>query len=280
MDSTHPISPTEDTLKTRHGRSCLANLVMLALGLIATLAIMEIGVWIVLGRSDQLLKASNTVFKELHVSDDTLLYRQRPDAHVVYTQAEFSVDVSTNAHGLRDVDHTYDKPDGVFRVFVLGDSFMAALQVERADALPDQLETRLNVDPRTAESGYRIEVLNGGVSGYNTLDEYLMLREEALRYSPDLVLYAFVVNDTVGLIAPERSAFGEALYALADESGNLVLDKDGEPQLIREPLASEDVVLPGSPGRVEAWLIAHSRLYAALYPILQRAQPLERAALN
>jgi hypothetical protein len=241
---------------------------------------MEIGIRIVLRRSEQLVEARNTAFSDLHVSDDTLLYRQRPGAQTTYTQAEFSVDVSINANGLRDVDRPYDRPDGVFRVFVLGDSFMAALQVNQEDALPAQLEARLNADPRTAESGYRFEVLNGGVGGYNTLDEYLMLREEALRYAPDLVLYAFVSNDTVGLIGPERSAFGETLYALADESGNLELGEGGEPQVVRQPLAPEEVALLGAPGRVEAWLIDHSRLYAALYPILLRARPLQRAALN
>jgi lysophospholipase L1-like esterase len=280
MDSPHPASPSESVSKPRRRGSCLANLLLLALGVVLALGMMEIGLRIVLRRSKQLEESGESAFSMLHTSDDVLLYRHRPGAHATYTQAEFSVDVSINSHGLRDVERAYDKPDGVFRVFILGDSFMAALQVNREDALPAQLEARLNADPCTAESGYRFEVLNGGVSGYNTLDEYLLLREEAIRYSPDLVLYAFVVNDTEGLISPERSAFGETFYALADESGNLVLDENGEPQLIREPLAPEEVVLPGSPGPVEAWLIAHSYLYGFLYPILQRVRPLQRAALN
>jgi hypothetical protein len=273
-------SPPENTSKPRSGCSCLANLLLLALGVVLALGMMEVGARIVLHRSKQLEESRESAFSLLHTSDETLLYRHRPGAHTTYTQAEFSVDVSINSHGLRDVERTYDKPEGVFRVFVLGDSFMAALQVEREDALPAQLEARLNADPRTAGSGYRFEVLNGGVGGYNTLDEYLLLREEAIRYEPDLVLYAYYNNDTVGLIGPERSAFGETLYAVADESGNLALDEDGEPQLIREALAPEEVVLYGSPAPVEAWLIEHSYLYGFLYPILQRARPLQRAALN
>jgi hypothetical protein len=280
MDSTTPPSTPDSTTKPRPASSCLANLLLLALGIVLALGMMEIGFRVVLHRSKQLEESRESAFSMLHTSDETLLYRHRPGAHTTYTQDEFSVDVSINSHGFRDVERTYDRQDGVFRVFVLGDSFMAALQVEREDALPAQLEARLNADPRTAGSGYRFEVLNGGVGGYNTLDEYLLLREEAIRYEPDLVLYAFFENDTVGLIGPERSAFGETLYALADESGNLVLGEDGEPQLIREPLAPEEVVLPGSPPPAEAWLIEHSYLYGFLYPILQRARPLQRAALN
>jgi hypothetical protein len=280
MDSTTPPSTPDSTTKPRPASSCLANLLLLALGIVLALGMMEIGFRVVLHRSKQLEESRESAFSMLHTSAETLLYRHRPGAHTTYTQDEFSVDVSINSHGFRDVERTYDRQDGVFRVFVLGDSFMAALQVEREDALPAQLEARLNADPRTAGSGYRFEVLNGGVGGYNTLDEYLLLREEAIRYEPDLVLYAFFENDTVGLIGPERSAFGETLYALADESGNLVLGEDGEPQLIREPLAPEEVVLPGSPPPAEAWLIEHSYLYGFLYPILQRARPLQRAALN
>jgi hypothetical protein len=280
MDSPHKATSPENVSKPHRRGSCLANLLMVAVGVVLAVGMMEIGFRIVLRRSKQLEVSRESTFSMLHTSDDMLLYRHRPDAHTTYTQDEFSVDVTINTHGLRDVERAYDKPDNVFRVFVLGDSFMAALQVNQEDTLPAQLEAWLNADPRTAESGYRFEVLDGGVGGYNTLDEYLLLREEALRYAPDLVLYAFFVNDTVGLIGPERSAFGETLFALADESGNLVLDENGEPQLIREPLAPEEVVLPGSSGPAEAWLIEHSYLYGFLHPILQRARPLQRAALN
>ena len=41
------------------------------------------------------------------------------------------------------------------------------------------------------------EVLNFGVSGYNTQQEVETLREKGLRYSPDLVVLAVCVNDAL-----------------------------------------------------------------------------------
>src|SRR5574337_1459165 len=40
---------------------------------------------------------------------------------------EFKTTVRINSKGLRDVEHPYEKPPGVFRILVLGDSYMEGL---------------------------------------------------------------------------------------------------------------------------------------------------------
>lgn len=49
-----------------------------------------------------------------------------------------------NSHGFRDYERTYEKPDGVFRILILGDSYVEALQVALADSFPVLLESYLN----------------------------------------------------------------------------------------------------------------------------------------
>jgi len=97
---------------------------------------------------------------------------------------------ASNRLGYRDRDHEIAKPDGVWRIVVLGDSIGAGLRVERfEDTFPALLERLLR------ERGRDAEVINLSVSGYNTLQEVETLKERGLRYRPDLVLLAYSLND-------------------------------------------------------------------------------------
>lgn len=105
---------------------------------------------------------------------------------------EFKVWTEINSKGLRDVEHDYKKPPGVFRILILGDSFAEALQVPLEDSFPRQIEALLN---QKAERNIRFEVINTGVSGFGTDNELLFFRHEGYKYEPDLVLLAFMTND-------------------------------------------------------------------------------------
>lgn len=96
----------------------------------------------------------------------------------------------SNNLGYRDVDHTVEKPPGVYRIVVLGDSIGAGLRVDRyEDVFPSVLEKLLR------ERGVNAEVINFSVSGYNTQQEVETLKDRGLRYRPDLVLLAYSLND-------------------------------------------------------------------------------------
>ena len=97
---------------------------------------------------------------------------------------------ASNRLGYRDRDHEIAKPDGVWRIVVLGDSIGAGLRVERfEDTFPALLERRLR------EQGVNAEVINLSVSGYNTQQEVETLIDKGLRYRPDLVLVAYSLTD-------------------------------------------------------------------------------------
>ncbi|HEX4355063.1 MAG TPA: SGNH/GDSL hydrolase family protein, partial [Polyangiales bacterium] len=85
------------------------------------------------------------------------------------------------------------KPAGVFRIAVIGDSIAYGFGLPQSDALAKQLEDLLQSYHSANIS--RFEVLNFGVSGYNIdqIDENLRARANA--WHPDLVLYAYCLND-------------------------------------------------------------------------------------
>lgn len=71
--------------------------------------------------------------------------------------------VSINSKGLRDVEHNCEKEEGIFRIVVLGDSFMEAYQVPLEQSFPRLLEKNLN-----KRSSKKVEVINLGVGGHGT----------------------------------------------------------------------------------------------------------------
>ncbi len=105
---------------------------------------------------------------------------------------EFRTHVRINSHGLRDVDHEYAKEPGVYRILILGDSFMEAMQVELEQGFARLLEEHLRI-----AAGDHIEVINTGVSAWGTDNELLFFREEGYKYQADLVLLGFTTANDV-----------------------------------------------------------------------------------
>lgn len=98
--------------------------------------------------------------------------------------------VSVNSHGLRGPERDYVKQNGVRRILILGDSFTFGYGVSDDETYPAVLEQML----RENREGY--EILNMGVNGYGTDQQYLTLIQEGDCYAPDLVVLAlFTGND-------------------------------------------------------------------------------------
>jgi hypothetical protein len=130
-----------------------------------------------------------------HSQNPRLRFELRPGSAV---RAE--VDYRVNAEGFRGAETTVEKPAGVRRVAVLGDSIAFGYWVAEEQAFPRQLETMLN---EAGGADGRVEVLNFGVPGYNLDQEIEALRAKALAFSPDLVVVAFCLNDLEGLFSYE-----------------------------------------------------------------------------
>lgn len=127
----------------------------------------------------------------MQINDPYIGYRHVPGGVFDYKKEDFSVRVRFNSLGFHDREHNVTKPPGMFRVVVLGDSFMDALQVDYEDTFAHRLEQelrRLNVSA---------EVINLGMRGFQTQQELLTLERYGSQFQPDLVLLAFFVNDVL-----------------------------------------------------------------------------------
>jgi lysophospholipase L1-like esterase len=104
--------------------------------------------------------------------------------------------LNTNSHGLRSPECAYDKPAGTRRLLVLGDSFAWGYGVADNAVFSRVLE------PQLAAGGTPWEVINTGVSGWGTDQEYLFYINHGVKYDPDVVILAlFLINDPANNVA-------------------------------------------------------------------------------
>ena len=167
-----------------------------ALHIVAAMALCAGLLLVVAGVAARMYVASRPGYRVMFLEPDREVgWKQIPDHEWIWTGThwyarEFSVEIKTNSHGFRDRERILDKPRGVFRVAVLGDSFIEAIQVPMEKAATGLLEQRLNHDPEPA-AGHEDrahEVLNFGIAGYG-VGQYLLVWEAyASSFDPDLVL--------------------------------------------------------------------------------------------
>ncbi|MDP7247537.1 MAG: SGNH/GDSL hydrolase family protein [Candidatus Peribacteraceae bacterium] len=97
-----------------------------------------------------------------------------------------------NQDGFRDESHSKEKPGDVTRIAVIGDSYTEARQVDIDNAYWSVMENELNTCANN-----KIEVLNFGMSGFSTAQEYLLLKHRVWDYQPDIVLLSFLSGNDV-----------------------------------------------------------------------------------
>ena len=137
---------------------------------------------------------------------------------------ECRVYVTINSLGLHDREIPYEKPEGVQRIFFLGDSITAGMQVPLEDTFVKQLESHLAASlPHQSW-----EVINGAVNGYGTDNELLFYRLEGVKYDPDIVILSiYLANDIYNnhrVLELRTGGQGHKPYFTLDEAGELVLN--------------------------------------------------------
>jgi lysophospholipase L1-like esterase len=126
--------------------------------------------------------------------------------------------VHINRFGFRGEDWPEKPAPGTFRIAVLGDSMTDSSNLMEPDSLTAKVQAHLTTCPKYAAR--RVEVLNFGVSGYTTSQQYLQLQHRVAAFSPDMVLLAYSAASDV----PENSrSLGPPLprpYFVASGSGD------------------------------------------------------------
>jgi len=175
--------------------------------------------------------------------DAMLGWSLKPGSQALGYVSGHEVDYRINSRGLRDDDTDYKKPDGIFRIVVIGDSntFGYGVPIERH--FTSLLE------------GYfkNVAVINMGVNAYGIDQELLFLRSEGFRYEPDLVLafiphysdHRHMYNNRFGMNKPRFERKG----------GNLVLTNTPVTNDL-EIATSKSIIR-----YIHWWFIRHSQLY-------------------
>jgi lysophospholipase L1-like esterase len=99
----------------------------------------------------------------------------------------------SNSKGYLDYEYDYSKDSDAFRVIVIGDSVAQGQGVDLDQSFPKVLQRKLNT--LIAGEGRKVEVITLARSGYTTIQELTVLEREAFLYSPDLIIWSYVLND-------------------------------------------------------------------------------------
>ena len=228
---------------------------------LASIAALEIGARLVLGSEFRAGVVSDIPMGSCVTFDPALGWRNTAElrAHLVGPSFEYPVfeyDVSTNAEGFRDRDSPSGAPASSVRILSLGDSLAWGWGISDGETYSDMLESYLGPD---------VDVLNAGVPGYSTDQQYLQLLELGPRYRPDIVLLGFTLNDVEGNAADFIYGFGKPMLAR---------DAAGAWSFVNSPVAN-------TPPAAQLAGVSHWRQvlsHSAIYALTRRDPPRKRDA--
>jgi hypothetical protein len=114
------------------------------------------------------------------------------------TNARNSEYAKGNSFGFTDRERTTKKPKGIYRIAVLGDSFIWG------DGIPYEKTWSHKLEKSLSEKYDSIEVMSWGICGWSTLDEFNFYKNQGKDFAVDLLIVAWVDNDPdVGKIKQE-----------------------------------------------------------------------------
>ncbi|MBD3163016.1 MAG: hypothetical protein GF346_11405 [Candidatus Eisenbacteria bacterium] len=142
-----------------------------------------------------------------YLPDPEAGYRLRPGP---FWEDGRSPDDIVNSFGFRDREPLIPKPDGLYRIVGIGDSFvLGAVPLERNFLRVAEAEAA----ERFADDSLQVEISMMGLGGYGPENEVGVLRSAALRLSPDLVVLCFYVgNDVTGVLLRGEVLGGELYF--------------------------------------------------------------------
>ena len=134
----------------------------------------------------------------------------------------FENEVVTNRYGFHGPDYEKVKPEGTYRIAIMGDSFVEAAQVPLEKTFSSILERKLNQD---SDQGLKYEVIPFGISSHGTYASLLYFKYYAAEFKPDLVINLYSYNDLT-----DDLLYGSLPF---DEKGEVIVNISGqEPDLI------------------------------------------------
>ncbi|MEL6373649.1 MAG: SGNH/GDSL hydrolase family protein [Pseudomonadota bacterium] len=174
-----------------------------------------------------LMLLEHVVFRFILKPDDVLpnvtinkVVRYYPGTHATFRHPDgTSTRATINEDGWNSVKARYaiERRKGVYRIAVIGDSYVHAKFVNPREGFPAVLERKLNA------RGVKSEVYRFGMDGA-PLSQYLhMLRHEVLRFKPDVVIVPLIHNDFDESYRFLRTRYASSFMKLKrDDEGSVV----------------------------------------------------------
>jgi hypothetical protein len=129
-----------------------------------------------------------------YIYDSQLGWRNIPN----WNSTTFDQPLSINSRGLRDREYSLLKPADTIRILVLGDSYTWGYGVGNKQVYTEVMEDELL-------KGTSCQVINCGVSGWGTDQQYLFLKNEGFAYQPDIVVLSFFFGNDFREISSSQS---------------------------------------------------------------------------
>ena len=226
---------------SRKIRAWATNLLLMTTAILVTLAAFEVALRYSLPQ--KLYRFPRGLFS----NRTDRVYGLSPGFRGVIRNPEYQTHIRINSLGFRGGDVGLKGPQ-VFRIVVLGDSFVSAFNVEEEQAFASLLGDDLNTPPGGA---WRVDVVNAGTPGYGTWHELRTLESLIPLLRPDLALLCvYVGNDLQDNLAP-----GAAVV-----QGGLLVSRKKSEGILPYPLRS--------------WLQRHSMSYVFFWNVWDRIRPL------
>src|SRR5262245_11305743 len=183
-------APTQVGAQSAHKwKNFLFSMLVIALSLCFVAVFLEVGVRIAFREKREYSLEMWKYAKELKrtAKDPQIGHEHNPGKSGRF----MGVEIAINSHKLREREIGFEKPADVKRILMLGDSVTLGWGVDFDQTTSKQLEASLNLSngPR------KYEVINAGVGNYNTQMEVQYFFNEGLKYSPDMVILNYFIND-------------------------------------------------------------------------------------
>ena len=128
-----------------------------------------------------------------------LVYELRPKSNIELKK--LGVKVEINGFGFRDKEYSLNKGDKK-RVIFIGDSLTYGWVINLHETYHKQLEELMRA------KNYDVDVMGMGIVGYNTVQEYYLIKEKAVKFNPDIIVLQITPNDfrrTLGIKKEEKN---------------------------------------------------------------------------
>ncbi len=192
-------------------------------GLWQTIAALVIGIFVLEGY----FRLAGVGGQEFVQPDLKMGCRHIAGKRVIWRMEGYSAD-KLNSVGLRDSEHNITKPEGTYRIAMLGDSAVESMQVKMNQTFGKVLERLLNAQlhKTSMHNIKQFEVINFGCSSYSTGQELLQYEQEADQYKPDAIVLLYNRSDSLENVvrAKDRKRAEARPYFYLDQSGQLQQD--------------------------------------------------------